>query len=260
MKTAGIGERVASLPWPELQADLDRCGFAQTPAVLSAGECRELAASYETGSFRSAVTMARHGFGSGEYKYFDDPLPEVVSSLRSAFYPPLAVTANRWAERLGEEVRYPGELAAFLERCHEAGQRRPTPLILRYGAGDWNALHQDIYGEVAFPLQIVALLDRPGVDFEGGEFVLAEQRPRAQPGPRPAAPPGRLPDLRHPPAAGRGEARLLPGGDAPRSEHADAGAADNARRDLPRRPLTGLTSGGRRPSSGIQDNEPWEPR
>ncbi len=175
-----LTERVARLPWPELQAELDARGFAQTPAVLAPDECRALAGLYETGTFRSTVTMARHGFGQGEYKYFDHPLPDPVRQLRSALYPPLAAAANRWAELLGEEVRYPADHDAFLARCRAAGQARPTPLILRYGPGDWNALHQDVYGDVAFPLQAVALLDRPGVDFEGGEFVLAEQRPRAQ--------------------------------------------------------------------------------
>jgi hypothetical protein len=178
--SAALTERIESLPWPELHDELDAHGFAQTRAVLSAQECRDLADLYENGRFRSTITMARHRFGEGEYKYFDRPLPEPVAELRAAFYPPLAEAANRWAERLGEDVRYPGELDEFLERCHDAGQTRPTPLILRYGPGDWNALHQDIYGDVAFPFQVVTLLDRPGEDFEGGEFVLLEQRPRAQ--------------------------------------------------------------------------------
>ncbi len=178
--SAEIGERVAALPWPELQDGLDACGFAQTPAVLSAEECRQLAALYDTGRFRSTVNMGRVRFGEGEYKYFDRPLPEQVAELRTAFYSPLAAAANRWAERLGEQVRYPEDLESFLSRCHQAGQTRPTPLIFRYAAGDWNALHQDIYGEVAFPFQMVTVLDRPGEDFTGGEFVLAEQRPRAQ--------------------------------------------------------------------------------
>ena len=177
---ATIGERVAALPWPELQAALDAQGFAQTPAILSAGECRELARLYEAGRFRRTIDMARHGFGEGEYRYFDHPLPEAIAELRVAFYPPLAEAANRWAEWLGEDVTYPGELETFLERCHAVGQTRPTPLILRYGPGGWNALHQDLYGEVAFPFQVVTLLDRPGEDFEGGEFVLLEQRPRRQ--------------------------------------------------------------------------------
>src|SRR5205823_13605454 len=132
------------------------------------------------GAFRSTIAMARHRFGEGEYKYFDHPLPGPVAELRAAFYPPLAQAANRWAELLGGSERYPGELDAFLELCHRAGQTRPTPLILRYGAGDWNALHQDLYGEVFFPFQVVTILGRPQIDFQGGEFVLLEQRPRAQ--------------------------------------------------------------------------------
>lgn len=175
-----IAARVAELPWAELRASLDEFGFAQTPAVLSAGECEKLAQLYDTGTFRSIVNMGRVRFGEGEYKYFDHPLPEPITELRSAFYPPLAEVANHWAERLGEQADYPTELAEFLRRCHEAGQTKPTPLIFRYGPGDWNALHQDIYGDVAFPFQIVTVLNRPGTDFEGGEFVLAEQRPRAQ--------------------------------------------------------------------------------
>ena|SRR2546421_5552230 len=175
-----LEERVASLPWPELQSALDARGFAQTPALLSAQECGKLAGLYESGSFRSTVVMARHRFGEGEYKYFANPLPDLVARLRAAFYAPLAEVANRWAENLGEDIRYPDTLESFLQRCHRAGQTRPTPLMLHYTPGDWNALHQDLYGEVAFPLQIVTVLDRPGRDFEGGEFVLLEQRPRAQ--------------------------------------------------------------------------------
>jgi hypothetical protein len=175
-----IDKRIAALPWPELHEALDERGFVQTPAVLSASECRQLSALYETGTFRSTITMARHRFGEGEYKYFDRPLPPAIAELRSAFYRPLAETANRWAERLGEDERYPADLEGFLDRCRAAGQDRPTPLILRYGPGDWNALHQDVYGDVGFPLQAVTVLDRPGEDFEGGEFVLLEQRPRAQ--------------------------------------------------------------------------------
>lgn len=177
---ATLGERVAALPWPELQADLDAQGFALTPAVLSRAECAELTGLYDTGTFRSVVHMGRVRYGEGEYKYFDRPLPDAVAALRAAFYPPLAEAANRWAQQLGAGERYPDDLDAFLGRCHQAGQTRPTPLIFRYGAGDWNALHQDIYGEVAFPFQIVTVLGRPGEDFEGGEFVLVEQRPRAQ--------------------------------------------------------------------------------
>ena len=130
-----IPQRVARLPWPELHEALDAHGFAQTPAVLTAGECRELRGLYETGSFRSTITMARHRFGEGEYRYFDHPLPDAVAQLREAFYPPLAEAANRWAERLGEETRYPDRLSVFLRACHRAGQKRPTPLMLRYRAG-----------------------------------------------------------------------------------------------------------------------------
>lgn len=175
-----IEARVAVLPWTELWEALDARGFAQTQTVLTARECHELAALYASGRFRSTITMARHRFGEGEYKYFDHPLPETVVQLREAFYPPLAQVANEWSEKLREGTRFPPTLESFLRRCHEAGQQKPTPLLLRYGPGDWNALHQDLYGEVAFPFQVATLLDRPGTDFEGGEFVLLEQRPRAQ--------------------------------------------------------------------------------
>lgn len=178
--SAAIDERVAALPWEQLRTSLDAQGFVQTPGVLSPDECRQLAELYETGSFRTTVNMGRVRYGEGEYKYFDYPLPDAVAALRTAFYSPLARVANAWAQRLGQELSYPEDHSAFLERCHHAGQTRPTPLMLRYGPGDWNALHQDVYGEVAFPLQIVTVLDRPGEDFTGGEFVLLEQRPRAQ--------------------------------------------------------------------------------
>lgn len=178
--SAAIDDRVAALPWSDLRTNLDAQGFVQTPAVLSPDECRRLAGLYETGSFRTTVNMGRVRYGEGEYKYFAYPLPDAVTALRTAFYPPLAQVANTWAQRLGHDVSYPDAHAAFLERCHRAGQTRPTPLMLRYGPGDWNALHQDVYGEVAFPFQIVTVLDRPGEDFTGGEFVLLEQRPRAQ--------------------------------------------------------------------------------
>jgi hypothetical protein len=174
-----IPERIAALPWADLHASLDERGFAQTDALLSDAECEQLSSLYENGSFRSTISMARHRFGEGEYKYFANPLPDAVAELRGALYPELAEAANRWAERLGEEVRYPDTLAGFLDRCRDARQTRPTPLILRYGPGDWNALHQDVYGDVAFPFQAVTLLD-PEDTFEGGEFVLLEQRPRAQ--------------------------------------------------------------------------------
>ncbi|HZD65525.1 MAG TPA: 2OG-Fe(II) oxygenase [Acidimicrobiales bacterium] len=178
--TATLAQRVADLPWPDLHTELDTRGFAQTPVVLDAEECERLAGLYDTGTFRATVNMGRLRYGQGEYRYFDHPLPPEVTELRRSLYAPLAETAARWAGRLGEEATYPTDHEAFLEICHRAGQRRPTPLLLRYGPGDWNALHQDIYGDVAFPLQAVTLLDRPGEDFTGGEFVLLEQRPRAQ--------------------------------------------------------------------------------
>jgi hypothetical protein len=149
--------------------------------LLTSDECVELARRYaDDGQFRSRVVMSRHGFGRGEYKYFAYPLPEPVASLRTALYPPLAAVANRWHEAMGIENRYPAEHAAFLERCREAGQARPTPLLLQYGVGDYNCLHQDLYGDLAFPLQVAILLAEPGVAFTGGEFVLTEQRPRMQ--------------------------------------------------------------------------------
>jgi uncharacterized protein len=162
-------------------ADLDAYGCAVLPSVLSRDECAALAASYDDESqFRSRVVMASHGFGRGEYKYFDYPLPELVAGLRAALYPRLAPVANRWNEAMGIDARFPDEHAEFLDLCHRAGQTKPTPLILRYGAGDYNCLHQDVYGDLVFPLQVAFLLSAPGKDFTGGEFVLTEQRPRMQ--------------------------------------------------------------------------------
>jgi uncharacterized protein len=178
--TQTIADRIEDLDWPALTARMDEDGFVQTPPVFSASECRELAAHFEDGRFRSTIDMRRYRFGEGEYKYFDAPLPELIDGARHALYPPLAELANEWAGRLGEPGDYPLELDAFLERCHRAGQRRPTPLILRYVEGGHNTLHQDVYGDIAFPLQVVTMLDRPGEDFQGGQFVLLEQRPRAQ--------------------------------------------------------------------------------
>jgi uncharacterized protein len=178
---SAIAERVATLDWQRIAADLDAHGCAVAGAVLAPAECQVLAESYaEEGLFRSRIVMARHGFGRGEYKYFAYPLPAVVASLRNALYPPLASIANRWNEALGIDVRYPDEHAVFLERCHHAGQTRPTPLLLHYSEDDYNCLHQDIYGEHVFPLQVAFLLSVPGHDFTGGEFVLTEQRPRKQ--------------------------------------------------------------------------------
>ena len=178
--TQTIADRIEALDWAALTAELDADGFVQTPPVLGASECRTLGASFEEGRFRSTIDMRRYRFGEGQYKYFDAPLPEVIDGARHALYPPLAELANEWSQRLREPATFPADLDDFLERCHRAGQRRTTPLILRYGEGGHNTLHQDVYGDVAFPLQAVTMLDRPGEDFEGGQFVLLEQRPRAQ--------------------------------------------------------------------------------
>jgi len=178
-----IAARVAALDWPAIASELDAQGCALTGPLLllTPDECRSLAESYATDAlFRSRVIMARHGFGRGEYKYFAHPLPGSVLALRAALYPRLAEIANRWNAAMGVAVEYPQDHEAFLRRCHRAGQAKPTPLLLRYGSGDYNCLHQDLYGELVFPLQATVLLSRPGVDFTGGEFVLTEQRPRMQ--------------------------------------------------------------------------------
>jgi hypothetical protein len=167
--------------WQSLDQVLGERGNAILPGLLSVAQCDALAACYEQPSrFRSRVVMSRHGFGRGEYQYFAYPLPGLVQSLREQVYAHLAPIANRWNEAMGNPVRYPPTHAGFLRRCHQAGQLRPTPLLLRYGAGDYNCLHQDLYGEHVFPLQIAILLSRPGADYTGGEFVLTEQRPRMQ--------------------------------------------------------------------------------
>jgi hypothetical protein len=169
------------LNWENAGAALAASGFAVLPALLPAAQCVALCALYDDDAhFRSRVVMARHGYGKGEYKYFAYPLPALVSELRTALYPPLAKIANAWMEAIKSDLRYPPTHAAFLKRCHDAGQTRPTPLLLRYGEGDYNCLHQDLYGEHFFPLQVAFLLSEPGRDFEGGEFVLTEQRPRMQ--------------------------------------------------------------------------------
>ena len=178
---ADVADRILALDWDRIAADLDADGCAILRGVLLPEECVAQASLFpQHDPFRSRVVMARHGFGRGEYKYFAYPLPDTVASLRAALYPPLSRIANRWNEAMGVEVRYPDDHAAFLERCHRAGQTRPTPLLLQYGEGDYNCLHQDLYGEHVFPLQATFLLSEPGVDFTGGEFVLTEQRPRMQ--------------------------------------------------------------------------------
>lgn len=178
----GIDARVAALDAAAIASALDADGHAVLPGLLRTDECEGLAALYDGDErqFRSRVVMARHGYGRGEYRYFAYPLPPLVARLRASLYPLLAPLANRWHEAMGSEVRFPATHDGFLRRCHAAGQKRPTPLLLRYGAGDYNCLHQDLYGEHVFPLQIAFLLSQPGRDFAGGEFVLTEQRPRMQ--------------------------------------------------------------------------------
>jgi len=173
--------RVGDYDWPLIAQHLDAHGWALLPKLLTANECATMVALYtDDRLFRSHIVMARHGFGRGEYKYFTYPLPGMVSALRAALYPHLAPIANRWSASLGLDDRYPEAHADFISRCHHAGQTRPTPLLLQYGEGDFNALHQDVYGEHVFPLQVAILLSEPDADFTGGEFVLTEQRPRMQ--------------------------------------------------------------------------------
>jgi hypothetical protein len=176
-----VPDRIGALDWSAIETALDAYGCATTGPLLPADACAALAGLYPLDApFRSRVIMARHGFGRGEYKYFAYPLPELVAALRDALYPPLAAIANRWNAALGIATRYPAAHAEYLARCQAAGQTRPTPLLLQYGAGDYNCLHQDLYGEHVFPLQATVLLSRPDADFRGGEFVLTEQRPRMQ--------------------------------------------------------------------------------
>ncbi|GHF38322.1 hypothetical protein FHX82_006278 [Amycolatopsis bartoniae] len=169
------------LGWSALAAELDEHGCALTPQLLSPAGCRELSALYdEPDRFRATIDLARYRFGSGQYRYFSYPLPEPVAALRAAFYPLLLPIARDWAARLRRPAPWPDDLGEWLAQCHEAGQTRPTPILLRYGPGDWNALHRDLYGDLVFPLQVVFGLDEPGADHTGGEFLLVEQRPRAQ--------------------------------------------------------------------------------
>jgi uncharacterized protein len=176
-----LTNRIGALDWTRLEADLDADGWARVAGVLTPDDCSLLGDLYEQEqAFRSRVVMARHGFGRGEYKYFSYPLPDAVAQLRTSLYPSLSSVANRWNEAMGIAVRFPQDHGAFVERCHRAGQTKPTPLLLSYGEGDYNCLHQDVYGEHLFPLQVAFLLSEPGRDFDGGEFVLTEQRPRMQ--------------------------------------------------------------------------------
>jgi hypothetical protein len=174
-------DRIATYDWGELTGELDSYGCAVLPKLLTQVECRAISALYPDEShFRSQVTMARHGFGRGEYRYFRYPLPDLIGGMRTALYPHLAGLANTWNQRMGIGQRYPGDHASFLARCHDAGQTRPTPLLLQYMPGDYNCLHQDLYGDLVFPIQVAILLSEPGPGFTGGEFVLTEQRPRMQ--------------------------------------------------------------------------------
>jgi len=181
MSDTSSTDRAQAFDWAGVHADLDAQGWAILPKLLTHAECAFMAGLYARDEgFRSRIVMARHGYGRGEYRYFAYPLPPLVQGLRTALYAHLAPIANAWHERLGIDVRFPAEHAAFIDRCHRAGQTRPTPLLLQYGEDDYNCLHQDLYGEHVFPLQVAVLLSEPGQDFAGGEFVLTEQRPRMQ--------------------------------------------------------------------------------
>src|SRR6186713_995212 len=176
-----VAAHVDALDWPQITGELDTQGCAVLKGLLTPDQCRAVAALYpDDANFRSRIVMGRHGFGRGEYKYFSYPLPDLIAQLRPALYAHLQGVANRWNEAMGIDIRYPAAHATFLKRCHEAGQARPTPLLLQYEAGDFNCLHQDLYGDHVFPLQVAVLLSKPGADFAGGEFVITEQRPRQQ--------------------------------------------------------------------------------
>jgi len=176
-----VKPKLSNLDWNQIERDIAQWGFAKTPAILTAEECQDLISFYsDDARFRSRIDMARYRFGEGEYKYFANPLPAVVGDLRRHSYPRLARIVNRWAEESGKSDRYPAELDTFLDICHKKGQTRPTPLLLYYETGCYNCLHQDLYGEVAFPLQMTCVLSRRGIDYTGGELLLVEQRPRAQ--------------------------------------------------------------------------------
>ncbi|MGI8826721.1 MAG: 2OG-Fe(II) oxygenase [Chloroflexota bacterium] len=179
--TPTLAERIESLNWDTTEQAMGDTGYATLPPLLTADECGALRALYdEPQNFRSRVDMERHRFGRGEYQYFAAPLPPAIQEMRTAFYPHLAKIANGWMEKLGDDVRYPAGLSSFLDRCHAAGQTKPTPLLLRYRAGGYNCLHQDLYGAVAFPFQVIIALSERGEEYTGGELLLVEQRPRAQ--------------------------------------------------------------------------------
>ena len=181
MKLESLREGIDAVDWTGMESDLDSRGYALTPVLLSESDCAEIAALYERESlFRKTVVMARHSYGEGAYRYFAEPVPEPVVTIRERLYPPLAAIANRWAERLRMGTRYPDTMDGYRALCGRAGQTHPTPLILDYHEGGFNCLHQDVYGELAFPLQAAGMLSRPGSDFDGGEFLLVEQRPRMQ--------------------------------------------------------------------------------
>lgn len=182
MRNSATTNQIEQLDWVQIETDLNQRGWAVVPGLLTPDACHNLSALYQGNDqlFRSRVVMRRHGFGQGEYKYFSYPLPDIIQSLRAAIYPKLAPIANHWAERLGQDIHYPADHEAYLRLCHEAGQTRPTPLILQYEAGDYNCLHQDLYGDLVFPLQMAVLLSRPEEDFDGGAFIITEQRPRMQ--------------------------------------------------------------------------------
>jgi hypothetical protein len=166
--------------WKAVEAELNDHGCAVLPRLLDPEQCHDIGSIYVTGAFRSHIHMARHGFGRGDYKYFAYPLPPLIANLRTGLYPPLAAIAGHWNRRMGSDIRYPAAHADYLAQCHAAGQVRPTPLLLNYGPGDYNCLHQDLYGDLVFPLQVAVLLSQPEEDFTGGQFVLTEQRPRMQ--------------------------------------------------------------------------------
>ena len=239
-----IRARVDALDWTGLRAELDDMGHAVTAPVLDEDECEALADLFDSGRFRSTIEMARYRFGDGRYRYFDHPLPDTIAALRASFYRHLAPIANDWAELLrGDGPSFPLEHDELLRRCHAAGQKRPTPLILRYGEGDWNALHQDLYGDVFFPFQVLTILFAPRRGLRRRAVRPARAAAAgAEPGPRAHPRPGGVRDLsdRDPPEPG--QERLSPRRHAPRRRHDHPGAADRPRRDLPRRYLSGISS------------------